>query len=276
MIVGIDIGGSSTKAVAYEERIVGKTSVTTTDPYAAAAGALAKLFVEIKRSLKDVTCVALTGGGSHGMSSDLLGLRVERIDEMQAIGLGGIELTGEDEALVVSMGTGTAVLAVRRRGREINHVGGTGVGGGTLMGLSRSLLNKYEIGTLWKLAKGGDLSKVDLSVKEITGGAVGFLPEYATASNFGRVTDDASEHDLALGVVNMVGQVIGTIACLAARASGLEDSIVLVGKVAANPEITDIIQAVGELYGMKMVVPENPDYCTALGSAVAVRERNHA
>ena len=275
MIVGIDIGGSTTKAVAYEKRIIGKTSVTTTDPYAAAAGALAKLFVEIKRSLKDVASVALTGGGSHGMSSDLLGLKVEKVDEMQAIGLGGIELTGKDEALVVSMGTGTAVLAVRGRGEEIKHVSGTGVGGGTLMGLSRSLLNKYEIGTLWKLARGGDLSKVDLSVKEITGGAVGFLPEYATASNFGRVTDDASENDLALGVINMVGQVIGTIACLAARASGLEDSIVLVGKVAANPEITDIIQAVGELYGMRMVVPENPDYCTALGSAVAVRERNH-
>ena len=220
MIVGIDIGGSTTKAVAYEKRIIGKTSVTTTDPYAAAAGALAKLFVEIKRSLKDVASVALTGGGSHGMSSDLLGLKVEKVDEMQAIGLGGIELTGKDEALVVSMGTGTAVLAVRGRGDEIKHVSGTGVGGGTLMGLSRSLLNKYEIGTLWKLARGGDLSKVDLSVKEITGGAVGFLPEYATASNFGRVTDDASENDLALGVINMVGQVIGTIACLAARSPG--------------------------------------------------------
>ncbi len=274
MIVGIDIGGSTTKAVAYHNGIVGKTSVTTTDPYAAAAGALAKLFVKISKDLSEIKCMALTGGGSHSMSADLLGLPVRKVDEMKAIGLGGIELTGGERALVVSMGTGTAILAVRNWGEEIEHVGGTAVGGGTLVGLSRSLLNKYEIESLWRLAKEGDLRRVDLSVKDITGRAVGFLPESATASNFGRISDDASESDLALGIVNMVGQVIGTIACLAAKANGLENDIVLVGKVAANKEITDIIQAVGELYGMAMKVPENPDYCTALGAAVAVRSED--
>lgn len=274
MIVGIDIGGSTTKAVAYHDGIIGKTSVTTTDPYAAAAGTLAKLFMNIKKSLDDIRCIALTGGGSHAMSCDLLGLPVRKVDEMRAIGLGGIELTGKDEALVVSMGTGTAILAVRDGGSQIEHISGTAVGGGTLLGLSRSMLNKYEIGSLWKLAKDGDLRKVDLSVKDITGGAVGFLPEYATASNFGRITDDASESDLAFGIINMVGQVIGTIACLAAKANSLEKDIVLVGKVAANGEITDIIRGVGELYGVTMEVPENPDYCTALGAAVSVRSEN--
>ena len=274
MIVGIDIGGSTTKAVAYHQGISGKTSVTTTDPYAAAAGALAKLFTKINRNLEDVRCLALTGGGSQMITKDLLGLPVQKIDEMRAIGLGGIELTGKREALVVSMGTGTAILAVRNNGSEIKHVGGTAVGGGTLVGLSRIILNKLELGTLWKLARDGDLGRVDLSVKDITGGAVGFLPESATASNFGRISDDASQSDLALGIINMVGQVIGTAACLSAKANGLENDIVLVGKVAANREITEVIQGVGELYGLTMEVPDLPDYCTALGAAVAVAERD--
>jgi len=274
MIVGIDIGGSTTKAVAYHNGIVGKTSVTTTDPYAAAAGALGKLFVDMRKSLSDIKCVALTGGVSHSMSSNLLGLPVRKVDEMRAIGLGGIELTGRKEALVVSMGTGTAILEVRGGGERIRHVGGTAVGGGTLVGLSRCMLNKYEVGSLWKLAKEGDLSKVDLSVKDITGGSVGFLPEHATASNFGKISDDASEADLAYGIINMVGQVIGTIASLAAKAQSLEDAVVLVGKVAANEEITRIIRGVGELYEVSMEVPQNPDYCTALGAAAALREEN--
>lgn len=274
MIVGIDIGGSTTKAVAYQEGITGKASVTTTDSYAAAAGALAKLFSQIDRSLEDVRCLALTGGGSQTITGNLLGLPVQKIDEMRAIGLGGIELTGKSNALVVSMGTGTAILAVRDNGREIIHVGGTAVGGGTLVGLSRIVLNKLELDTLWKLARKGDLKKVDLSVKDIAGHAVGFLPENATASNFGRISDDVSQSDLALGIINLVGQVIGTAACLSAKANGLEDDIVLVGKVAANLEITEIIQGVGKLYGLTMDVPDIPDYCTALGAAVAVRNRD--
>jgi len=270
MIVGIDIGGSTTKAVAYQDGIAGKTSVTTTDPYAAAAGALAKLFIDIKKNLKDVRRIAVTGGGSRAITSDLLGLAVSKVDEMRAIGLGGIALTGKKQALVVSMGTGTAILAVKDEGRRIQHVAGTAVGGGTLVGLARCILNKYEIESLWRLAKNGDLGRVDLSVKDIAGGAVGFLPENATASNFGKITDDASESDFALGVVNMVGQVIGTIACLAAEANGLEQDVVLVGKVAGNEEITDVMQRVGALYGVKMVVPRDPDFCTALGAAMAM------
>lgn len=269
--MGIDTGGSTTKAVAYREGILGKASVITTDPYAAAAGALAKLTMEIGVDLSSIRYVALTGGYSPSMEQKLLGLPVQKVDEMRAIGLGGIELTGRKQALVVSMGTGTPVLAVRNGGERIEHVGGTAVGGGTLVGLSRSMLGKYEIDSLWKLAREGDLGKVDLSVKDITGGAVGFLPEYATASNFGGISDDVSEADLAMGIVNMVGQVIGTTACLAARANGLEKDIVLVGKVAANKEITDVIRAVGSLYGMTMQTPDNPDYCTALGAAVALR-----
>ena len=274
MIVGIDVGGSTTKAVAYRGRIVGKASVVTTEPYAAAAGALAKLFMDMQKSLDEIRCVALTGGSSRAMPQTLLNLPVRKVDEMRAIGLGGLELTQKEQALVVSMGTGTAILAVRDGGESIRHVAGTAVGGGTLVGLSRCLLNKYEPESLWKLARKGNLRRVDLSVRDITGGSVGFLPADATASNFGRISDDATQEDLALGIVNLVGQTIGTIASLAAKANGLEDDVVLVGKVAANPEITKIILSVGRLYGVQMVVPENPDYCTALGAAVDAKALN--
>jgi type II pantothenate kinase len=40
--------------------------------------------------------------------------------------------------IVVSMGTGTSL--VKCDGKEIKHIGGIGIGGGTLAGLSRIML----------------------------------------------------------------------------------------------------------------------------------------
>ena len=48
-------------------------------------------------------------------------------------------MSGLDRAVVVSMGTGTAYV-MADKGR-VSHLGGTGVGGGTLLGLSGLTLN---------------------------------------------------------------------------------------------------------------------------------------
>lgn len=176
LVVGIDIGGSTTKAAAVQDgEVVGLTAIQSLEPVAAASGALGKLLSELGRSLRDIESVAATGVGSQRIPDRILDLPIRRVEEILAIGTGGLALTGRKEALVVSIGTGTALVAVYDEGKRIVHVGGTGVGGGTLQGLSRLLLRTQNVATAEHLAEKGDTSKVDLTVQDIAGHGVGRL-----------------------------------------------------------------------------------------------------
>ncbi|MEM2904641.1 MAG: pantothenate kinase [Candidatus Bathyarchaeia archaeon] len=267
LIVGIDVGGSTTKAVAVEGEVVGFASVQTTDPVAAASGVLGKVLTEKGRRLRDVQVLAVSGGGARQIGDQLLDLPIVKVDEISAIGVGGLALTGKSQALVVSMGTGTALVAVYEGGRRILHVGGTGVGGGTLQGLSKALLRKESFEALERMAQAGDPSKVDLTVGDIAGGPVGVVPASATASNFGKLSDEADENDIAAALVNMVGQVIGMVSVFAAKAYRLENDVILVGKLAGSQVVATRIMSVAKIFGVNMSVPRNFDYCTAIGAA---------
>jgi type II pantothenate kinase len=276
LIIGIDIGGSTTKAVALQnDRIVGFAAIQSLEPVAAASGALGKLLSDLGRSLSDVELLAATGVGSRRISDRLLDLPVQKVDEITAIGIGGLALTGRREALVVSIGTGTALVAAYEGGKRIIHVGGTGVGGGTLQGLSRLLLRTNSVASTERLAEKGDLSKIDLTVEDLAGGNVGRIPGYATASNFGKLLDEANENDIAAGIVNLVGQVIGVVSVFAAKAYDLEHSVVLVGRLAQSPSLVRRIFSVGTLFQITFTVPEQPDFCTAIGAAKWVQDPNN-
>jgi type II pantothenate kinase len=269
LIVGIDIGGSTTKAVAVQDgEILGLTAIQSLEPVAAASGALGKLLFELGRSLVDVELVAATGVGSRVIGDRLLDLPVRRVNEIEAIGTGGIALIGCSEALVVSVGTGTALVAVYEKGKRIVHVGGTGVGGGTLQGLSRLLLGTENVASMEHLAERGDLSKVDLTISDLAGGDVGRLPGYATASNFGKLSDDAVQADIAAGLFNLVSQVIGMVTVFASKAYSLDHCVVLVGRLSQSMNFVNNIRKVGSLFKIDFKVPQKADFCTAIGAAI--------
>ncbi len=265
MIIGIDIGGTTTDAVALKDgEIVSLVSVEAGDAITAAAGALGKLVEQIGAHLEDIKVIAATGVGAASLGSTLLGITVRKINEFTAIGTAGVTLTGLSQAIVVSMGTGTALVQVD--GKTISHWGGIGVGGGTLVGLSRLVLNIRTISVLTRKAQGGHLGTVDLTVGDIAGGPIDGLPETATASNFGKVSDDATDEDKALALVNLVCQTIGVVAVSAARGCGYTD-IVLTGKLTSIPQVEGILSGVGNLFSMKFHIPEYAAYATAIGAA---------
>jgi len=263
MIIGIDIGGSTTDAVLLDGGIRVVT-VEANDPFAAAAGALGKLVAKLPGALHDVHRIAATGAGAASLGSDLLGVPVTSVSEIDAIGVGGTTLAGVSEALVVSMGTGTALVCVK--GTRIAHVGGTGVGGGTLLGLSKHLLNVTRIETIEKLAAAGDLSRVDLTVGDIAGGPVGNLPVEATASNFGQLRSDATVEDKAKALVNMIAEVIVSLSVTAARGNQVK-KIVLTGKLLRVKPLVDRIRATRRLFDLEFLIPEHAEYATAIGAA---------
>lgn len=271
MIVGIDIGGSTTDAVLLDDDIQ-VVSVEANDAVAAASGALGKLISTFGHRLDQVTAIAVTGGGARLLGDDLLGIPITKVPEFTAIGVGGSSLAETGDALVVSMGTGTALVSVK--GRRIEHVGGTGVGGGTLMGLSKHLLNVSRLETLEAMAQRGDLSHVDLTVEDIAGGPVGNLPPGATASNFGKVSADATPDDKARALVNMIAEVIVVLSVLAARANR-HDQVVLTGKLVRVKPLIERIQSTRVLFERGFVVPRYAEVATGYGAARSMMRQGH-
>ncbi|MCS7103479.1 MAG: pantothenate kinase, partial [Candidatus Korarchaeum sp.] len=137
------MGGTTTKGVLVSERgVLHKTLVVSSDPLAAAAGAVGKIVTDMGISIGDISSIAVSGGRIRSLPNRLFGLPLIEVDEIEAIGRGGAFLAKLDECVVVSAGTGTAIVEVRRRdsGYYVKHLGGTGVGGGTLLGLNKLLL----------------------------------------------------------------------------------------------------------------------------------------
>ncbi len=273
VIVGLDLGGSTTKAVAMEKkRVRGYSSIRASDPISSASGALGKLLHELSINLEDVREMAVTGVGISSLPNNILGLKTMKIDEIIAIGYGGAFLSGKKRALVVSIGTGTAMVAVDAEKEVFEHVGGTGVGGGTLYGLGKALLRKSELESIVELAERGDLKRVDLTVGELAGKSVGILGEDVTASNFGKVNDKTRDEDLAKGLINMVGQVIGSVAYFAAKSRGLTEEIVYIGRLLNIKLLSESLLEVTKVFGGKCIIPEKPEYGTAIGAALAVKK----
>ncbi len=78
-----------------------------------------------------------------------------KTDEFLANGLGAQYNTGLDSLLVVSMGTGTSFVKVQ--GSTVEHIGGLGIGGGTILGLSKLLLKTHDFHQIASLAEHGSL-----------------------------------------------------------------------------------------------------------------------
>ena len=188
------------------------------------------------------------------------------MDEFQAIGLGGLALSGKKEGLIVSMGTGTAFVRAGEKG--IFHIGGSGVGGGTVVGLCGKLCGIKSFRTLVSLAEKGRLKKVDLNIGDISSKAISNLAKDITASNFGKMEDGTKTEDLAAGVLNMVFQTIGMLCVFACRNEDMKD-VVLTGTLSQVPPAKKVFEMLHTMHGVNFIIPKNALYATATGAALS-------
>lgn len=232
---------------------------------------------QVRQALKVVSghltpgmTIGVTGGRYRDLPDHLDGFKVQKVDEMQALGLGGLALARKPSGLVVSAGTGTAMVAAR--GTEVYHVTGSAVGGGTLLGLSKLILGTDDPLEVDRLALGGDASAVDIMLDEAIGGEVGCLPANANAVNLGKMNrlTEYNREDLAAGLVRLVAQVIAVIAINAAAAERL-DEIILVGHLMDLMTVHREIGLVSEFYDRAFTIPENPGFGTVMGVLEVMR-----
>ncbi len=272
VVIGIDVGGSTTKIVGFKDEGGAKTLINpifvrATDPTTSIYGAFGRFTSENNFELSDIDRIMLTGAGSASITKPLYGLKCEHVPEFSCIGRGGIYLSGLDEAIVVSMGTGTALIHSKKDG-TLEYLGGTGVGGGTLVGLSRQMLGMSEIKHIEELCAGGDLGNIDLRVRDIVKSSYSDMSDDLTAANFGNVSDIATKNDIALGIVNMVSETIAMMSIFAARNFGLKD-IVLTGNLTTMKPVREVFSAMQPIFGVNFIIPENSQFGTVIGAALA-------
>ena len=270
VVIGIDVGGSTTKIVGFREgELIHPQFVKANDPLTSIYGAFGKFTDENRLALRDIDRVMVTGVGSAYLSRGLYGLECVKVPEFKAIGVGGLYLSGLEEALCVSMGTGTAL--VHASADKMNYLGGTGVGGGSIMGLSKIILNADTVEHIMEMAAAGNLSNIDLTIKDITAeNNLSELSRDLTAANFGNVSDLADKNDIAAGVVNMVLETVGMISVFGAKSVGVKD-IVLTGNL-TNLDITKKkFEQFCDMYkseGIKFRIPELSPFATVIGTAL--------
>lgn len=267
IIIGIDVGISTTKIVGLRD---GKPSapirITAADPITSLYGAFGKYLHDNNIKLEDVEHVMLTGVGAAYVKGDVYGVSTSRCDEFIADALGARYESHLDHAIVVSMGTGTSFVMCK--GNDIRHIGGIGIGGGTLQGLSRVMLNTSDIKQVAEMAQQGDVSHVHLLIGDISAQPLPGLSMEATASLFARAKNNASQEDIAAGLISMVLQTIGSASVLAAQGTDCRD-MVLIGNLSLLPQCKDIFPGLEKLYGVRFHIPTFSQFCTAIGAALA-------
>lgn len=275
VVIGIDIGGSSTKIVGFSSKgdgweLIEPQIIKANDPVTATYGAFGKFTDENNLHISDISKVMMTGVGASHVKSSLYGLKCQRVAEFDSIGRGGTYLSGLSEALVVSMGTGTAMVHARADG-TMKYLGGTGVGGGTLLGLSKLLLNVESIRHLEQLAEQGSLDNIDLRIKDMTAtNSLTQLEGDLTAANFGKLSDLATKDDVALGIMNLIFETVGMVSIFAARSVGAKD-IILTGNVTKLTHCKRKFDEFNHLEvgrGLNFIIPDRARFSTAIGAAM--------
>lgn len=267
IVIGIDVGISTTKIVGIDEKglVISPIRIKATDPITSLYGAFGKYLHDNKIKLDEVEHVMLTGVGAAYIDERIYGLPTSKSEEFIADGLGAKYESKLDRMIVVSMGTGTSL--VKCDGESIKHIGGIGIGGGTLAGLSRIMLKTDDVKQITNLAKDGDVSKINLLIKDISAQPLPGLPMSAVASLFSNAKTNASREDIAKGLIWMVLQCIGSATILSSLESGIKD-FVLIGNLSLLPLCREVYPAMEKVYGVRFHVPKYSEFCTAIGAAL--------
>ncbi|WP_058304037.1 type II pantothenate kinase [Gorillibacterium timonense] len=215
--------------------------------------------------------VCLTGGKSRVLTS-LLQRETSQLGEFDATVGGALYLLKRDGVeldsfILTNAGTGTSVHHVASSGSH--RIIGTGVGGGTVMGLSALLTGESDFDSIVKASADGDRERVDLLVSHIYEGAIPPIPGDLTASNFGYVLqskETPQKADVLASVLGLVGETITTVSVMAAALAGTNQVVYAGSLFDVNPPLTEIVARYTRIRECEPVMLANGGFCGAIGA----------
>ena len=218
---------------------------------------------------KDIKQIVLTGVGAGEINDDIYGIPTKKVDEFIAIGTGGLYLANKKSGLVVSIGTGTAFVEANKKG--FKHIGGTGVGGGTLLNLCKKFGNIASFEDINNAILEGNLENVDLTIQDVATKEIVSLPKDTTSANFGKLNENANVNDIIKGIANMIFETIGMMAVFATR-NQRNRNIIVIGNVATMPYINIVLKKIENLHkGIKFIIPKHAEFATIIGAIEAIK-----
>jgi type II pantothenate kinase len=216
--------------------------------------------------------VGLTGGGALRIAR-LLASDTACVNEFEAWREGARQMLereglGAARFLLVSVGTGTSAMLVDAG--AVRRVGGTALGGGTLVGLGAALLGTGEFARIAALAARGDRRRVDLLVSDIYPEGELPLPGRINAASFAKLARDpgrrAQASDLAHALMGLVGENVALICAGLAAAAGVERIVFGGSALRANPALTAILGGACRALGRDPVFLPEGEFAGALGA----------
>lgn len=262
MIIGLDIGISSTKVAAFVARKLNRAEIWE-------SGFSEKQLQEFIGSLSSIDSrvekIALTGVGSRKITGKLLGYPTVKVDEFEANAASASHICDESRFIVVSMGSGTSFVEVDKE--KTKHIGGCALGGGTILGLFKQMALGGGWPQIRALAERGSLENIDLTVADVSNEPLPDLPMDTTVTNFGKIDHHATPQDIALGLINLTLQNIGVMAYLAGSGRDIR-TFVVIGRMTTLPHAAEIFDRLNNLYGVNFILAKKSTHMTAIGAAI--------
>lgn len=285
-VVGVDVGATLAKLAVREP-----------------GGTLRFAFLpaqEIEAVSRRVRDLAPRGVGLTGCGATALEQHLEetphRLVEFEAWARGSRELLRvqqvEDDSpyVLVSLGTGTSVLRID--GDAVSRLGGTALGGGTVLGLGVALTGCASYEELCELARRGRRGNVDLLIGDIYAPGEIALPGEATAAAFGNLarrlapqgepgpvtgreesagraegsTDADERADLAAAVMSLVGENVALQSCGLASRAGVRRIVFGGATLPGNDALRAVLMGVSAAMGMQPLILDEGGYAGALGA----------
>lgn len=266
--IGIDAGGTLTKVAYLDE----KNELVLNHFQSHDLQSVAD-FIE---QYPTITKIAMTGGRAEQLREFLTSeAEIVYLVEFEATLIGVKYLLQKEdhdfnEAIITNIGSGTSIHHMK--GDTYSRVGGTGIGGGTLVGLSGLLTNVYSYREMSNLAQQGTRSNIDLLVADIFQGQevpVPLKPDL-TASNFGKIginpQQQYEKEDKLAAVAHLVGEVITTLSIQLAEQKGA-NHIVYIGTTLKDHEVLQqVIQDYTELKNKTAIFLQDRGFSGAIGA----------
>ena len=264
-ILGIDIGSSTTKIIEYKNEEIHKKTIVR---HIFSEKDIDKFLEE--NNIENIEKIVLTGIGADKIKVEKYNIPIEKVEEFDAISKGGLYLSNKEKAIIVSVGTGTALIQATKDGCK--HLGGTGVGAGTLLNLCDRILNINSFDEIYELSRKGNIEKIDLRIGDVTDKEIKTLPPDLTLSNFGKFDKDAKKEDILIGFINMIFEVIGMMAAFATINTEIKD-VILIGNITVLPRVKEILKKIEHTHKVKFSVHDDAEYAVALGAIRSVIDR---
>ena len=299
-MIGVDIGSSFTKVCIFycekEYFDVFRTSEENINNFFNNNDRI-KLIANQALSRNDLEKfkICITGSGSHKFKEilskidpkplfcDEIPTSIQGVlhclkDPSRYITVGGKGYKLDDKFIVASLGTGAAFMyyEIDKTSNKTTseHIAGTGMAGGTFLGLSKLIFNLNDFHTLYDMAMKGKAENVDLMISDLVGADyISKLTAEVVASSMAKAAysdERPDDNDIAASIIKTISMSIGCNLAAVCHGKNCKHCILIGGFLDSDGIITNSIVRSLNLFepDVTLIIPTNSQFVCSIGAAV--------